>query len=66
MFAKRTPPTATPLIHGALRELHEELRLSPEADSLQLVGAIYTDLGGSTSKHVALVYQWTAASDDIE
>jgi predicted NUDIX family phosphoesterase len=54
------------LVHGALRELHEELRLSLEAESLQLVGAIYTDLGGSTSKHVAIVYQWTAASDDVD
>ena len=54
------------LIQGALRELHEELRLSAEAESLQLLGAIYIDSGGSTSKHVALVYQWTAASDDID
>jgi hypothetical protein len=33
---------------------------------LQLVGAIYSDLGGSTSKHVAVVYQWTAESDDVD
>lgn len=56
----------SPLIHGALRELHEELRLGLEPDSLQLVGAIYSDLGGSTSKHVAIVYQWTAESDDVD
>jgi predicted NUDIX family phosphoesterase/predicted ATPase len=54
------------LVQGAMRELHEELRLRPEADSLRLVGAIYTDVGGSTSKHVALVYQWTAESDDVD
>ena len=54
------------LIHGALRELHEELRLRPDAESLQLVGAIYADLGNSTSKHVAIVYQWTTESDDVE
>ena len=46
------------LIQGALREVHEELRLSLDSESLELVGAIYRDLGGSTSKHVALVYQW--------
>ena len=56
----------SPLIHGASRELHEELRLSLEPDSLQLVGAVYSDLGGSTSKHVAVVYQWTAPSDDVD
>ena len=54
------------LIHGALRELHEELRLSLDAESLQLLGAIYADLGGSTSKHVAIVYTWTAESDDVD
>jgi predicted NUDIX family phosphoesterase len=54
------------LVHGALRELHEELRLRPDAESLQLVGAIYADLGNSTSKHVAIVYQWTTESDDVE
>jgi predicted NUDIX family phosphoesterase len=54
------------LVHGALRELHEELRLSAEAESMHLVGAIYIDSGGSSSKHVALVYQWTSASDDID
>jgi len=56
----------SPLIHGALRELREELRLSLDSESLQLVGAIYSDLGGSTSKHVAVVYQWTAESDDVD
>jgi len=54
------------LIHGALRELHEELRLSLGPKSLQLVGAIYADSGGSTSKHVAVVYQWKAESDDVD
>jgi predicted NUDIX family phosphoesterase len=54
------------LVHGAWRELQEELRLSVEPGSLQLVGAIYIDSGGSTSKHVALVYQWTAERDDVE
>jgi predicted NUDIX family phosphoesterase/predicted ATPase len=54
------------LIHGALREIYEELRLSLEPESLDLVGAIYSDVGGSTSKHVALVYQWTSLTDDVD
>jgi predicted NUDIX family phosphoesterase/predicted ATPase len=54
------------LIHGALREIYEELRLSLEPESLDLVGAIYSDVGGSTSKHVALVYQWTSSTDDVD
>jgi predicted NUDIX family phosphoesterase len=54
------------LISGALRELQEELQISPEAESLELIGAIYSDVGGSTSKHVAIVYQWTAPTDEVD
>ncbi len=54
------------LISGALRELQEELRLSPEPESLELIGTIYSDVGGSTSKHVAIVYQWTAPTDEVD
>jgi len=54
------------LIQGALREVYEELRLSLNPESLELMGAIYADLGGSTSKHVALVYQWQAPTDDVD
>lgn len=53
------------LVHCALRELQEELRLSLEAKDLSLVGAIYADIGESTSKHVALVYEWRAETDDV-
>lgn len=53
------------LIQCALRELQEELRLSLEAKDLNLVGAVYADVGESTSKHVALVYEWRAETDDV-
>jgi len=53
------------LIQCALRELQEELRLSLEAKDLSLVGAVYADVGDSTSKHVALVYEWRAETDDV-
>jgi predicted NUDIX family phosphoesterase len=53
------------LVQGLLRELQEELRLSLEPADLELIGAIYADFGGSTSKHVALVYQWKASTDDV-
>jgi predicted NUDIX family phosphoesterase len=45
--------------------LHEELRLSLEPKALRLLGAIHADLGGSTSKHVAIVYEWRAETDDV-
>ena len=54
-----------PLIHCAIRELEEELRLQIEFSSLRLIGAIYFDNGGSTSKHVAIVYEWRASTDDV-
>ena len=53
------------VVQGAIRELHEELRLSLEPKSLRLLGAIHVDLGGSTSKHVAIVYEWRAETDDV-
>jgi predicted NUDIX family phosphoesterase len=53
------------VLQGAIRELHEELRLSLEPKSLNLLGAIHSDLGGSTSKHIAIVYEWRAETDDV-
>jgi predicted NUDIX family phosphoesterase len=53
------------LIQGALREVHEELRLSLDASALNLVGAIYADVGKGTSQHVAVVYEWRAERDDV-
>jgi predicted NUDIX family phosphoesterase len=53
------------LIQGALREVHEELTLSLEPGALRLVGAIYADVGKTTSQHVAIVYEWRAETDDV-
>ena len=54
-----------PVVRAALRELKEELRLDINPDDLSLVGAVYVDVGGSTSQHVALCYEWWADSDDV-
>ena len=54
-----------PLIYCAVRELEEELRLQIEPSSLRLIGAVYFDNGGSTSKHVAIAYEWRAPTDDV-
>ena len=54
-----------PIIHCIRRELNEELRLSIEEDELQYLGAVYTDVGGKTSKHMALVFEWRAQTDDV-
>lgn len=53
------------IVQGAIRELHEELRLSLEPQTLRLLGAIHADFGGSTSRHVAIVYEWRAETDDV-
>ena len=54
-----------PLINCAIRELGEELRLQLESSSMKLIGALYFDNGGSTSKHVAIVYEWRAPKNDV-
>ncbi|HVR08919.1 MAG TPA: NUDIX domain-containing protein, partial [Thermoanaerobaculia bacterium] len=54
-----------PILLAAQRELQEELRLSVEGEELHLLGAVYADSGGKTSRHVALVYEWRAETDDV-
>ena len=54
-----------PLVNCAVRELAEELRLQLESSSLKMIGALYFDDGGSTSKHVAIVYEWRAPKNDV-
>jgi predicted NUDIX family phosphoesterase len=53
------------LVRCAIRELQEELRLSVTSDKLKLLGSVYADHGGSTSKHAAIVYEWRAETDDV-
>lgn len=57
--------TGNPIVGCAVRELQEELRLNVEADKLKLIGSVYADRGGSISKHVAIVYEWRAETDDV-
>ena len=54
-----------PLSYCAVRELEEELRLQVESSALRLLGAVYFDNGGSTSRHVAIAYEWRAPTDDV-
>ena len=53
------------LIQCALREIQEELRLSIDAHELVVRGAIYSELGERSAQHVAIVFEWKAATDDI-
>jgi predicted NUDIX family phosphoesterase len=55
----------TAIVRGAMRELKEELRLNVEPNELNLIGAVYADVGGKTSRHVAIVYEWRAETDDV-
>ena len=54
-----------PLVRCAVRELEEELRLQVDAAALHLIGAVYLDVGGKTSQHVAVAYEWRASTDDV-
>lgn len=54
-----------PLIRCAARELEEELRLQIRLSDLVPIGAVYFDNGGSTSKHVAIAYEWRSVTNDV-
>lgn len=54
-----------PLLRCAVRELEEELRLQIDSESLRLIGAVYLDTGGKTSKHLGIAYEWRASTDDV-
>lgn len=53
------------LLRCASRELQEELRLRVEPSELKLIGAAYDRQTVGVSKHVAIVYEWHATSDDV-
>lgn len=53
------------LVNCAIRELHEELRISIEENTLSLLGAVYDKSSDRSAKHVALVYEWRAPSNDV-
>lgn len=63
---KEDQEDGSPILHCAVRELEEELRLSVEPKSLVLKGAIHSKVDEGTSKHIALVYEWKAQTDDVE
>ena len=54
-----------PLVHCAIRELEEELRLQVERSALRFVGATYFGNGDRTSKHVGIVYEWQSKTNDV-
>ena len=54
-----------PLVHCAIRELEEELRLQVERSSLRLIGATYFGNGERTSKHVGIIYEWRSNTNDV-
>lgn len=53
------------ILQCAVRELQEELRLSIDAKDLRLLGAVRTLSGGRTQRHVAIVFEWRATTDDV-
>lgn len=53
------------ILQCVLRELREELRLSVETSELQFLGAVHVQAGKGTARHVAVVFQWQAETDDV-
>ena len=53
------------IIQCAKRELKEELRLSVDEQDLTILGAVWTRASDRTRRHLALVYEWRAPTDDV-
>ena len=55
------------IVQGAVRELQEELRISVEAADLKLLGAVWIRGrdGDKTRRHMAIVHEWQARTDDV-
>jgi len=53
------------VLRCALRELHEELRISIEPEDLKPMGSIYITSGERTKKHLAIIFEWRASTDDV-
>lgn len=53
------------LKHALARELHEELRLDVDKNDLVLLGCVYTPSTEKSARHVAIVYEWRARTDDV-
>nr|VFJ64480.1 MAG: Predicted phosphoesterase, NUDIX family [Candidatus Kentron sp. FW] len=56
----------SPLLKCITRELEEELRLRITPEAVSLLGTVYLEEGTSSLKHVAIVYEWRAPSDEVE
>lgn len=63
---KEDSEDGNPITSCAVRELEEELRLAVRPEDLGLLGAIHSKVSGGTTKHVAIVYEWRADTDDVE
>lgn len=63
---KEDKENGDPILFGAIRELEEELRLAVNPNELALKGAIHANVTEGTRKHVALVYEWRASTDEVE
>ena len=52
---------------GAVRELQEELRISVGPSELKLLGAVWIRgrAGDRTRRHLAIVHEWRARTDDV-
>jgi predicted NUDIX family phosphoesterase len=62
---KEDSSAGNPLKVCAVRELQEELRIRITPDDLSILGGIYVNDGAGSSKHVAIVYEWRAETDNV-
>lgn len=53
------------ILQCAVRELQEELRISIDAEELNLLGAVWIRAGDRTRRHAAIVFEWRAPADHV-
>jgi predicted NUDIX family phosphoesterase len=63
---KEDSANGSTLLNCAVRELQEELRLRVSPADLKLMGAVYHQTRPGLIKHMAIVYEWQAESDEVD
>lgn len=63
---KEDSANGSTLLNCAVRELQEELRLRVSPVDLKLMGAVYHQTRPGLIKHMAIVYEWQAESDEVD
>ena len=63
---KEDSANGSTVLNCAVRELQEELRLRVIPGDLTLLGIVYHQTSAGLQKHLAIVYEWQADTDEVD